>query len=71
MAPRNPSAGLDGQPSPETDPRAPYRAGVSPCFCMTSPSEAVAEMEAAWGQRLGPERFDQLRSLLIELNELA
>ena len=33
--------------------------------------EAVAEMEAAWAQRLGPERFDQLRSLLIELNELA
>jgi DNA-binding MarR family transcriptional regulator len=33
--------------------------------------EAVAEMEAAWAQRLGPERFDQLRGLLIELNQLA
>jgi len=33
--------------------------------------EAVAEMEASWAQRLGPERFDQLRSLLLELNEPA
>jgi DNA-binding MarR family transcriptional regulator len=33
--------------------------------------EAVAEMEAAWGERLGARRFAQLRTLLLELNELA
>ena len=29
--------------------------------------DAVAEMEAAWEQRLGPKRFAQLRNLLLEL----
>lgn len=33
--------------------------------------EAVGELEDAWAQRLGPERFDQLRGLLVELYELA
>jgi DNA-binding MarR family transcriptional regulator len=33
--------------------------------------EAVGEIEAAWGERLGPKRFSQLRGLLLELNELA
>ena len=33
--------------------------------------DAVAEMEAAWAQRLGPRRFAQLRTLLVELNEPA
>ena len=33
--------------------------------------EAVAEMEAAWAQRLGPRRFAQVRTLLVELNEPA
>lgn len=33
--------------------------------------EAVAEMEDAWAQRLGPERFEQLRELLQELNQPA
>ena len=33
--------------------------------------EAVGEVEAAWGQQLGPERFAQLRNLLLELNQLA
>jgi DNA-binding MarR family transcriptional regulator len=33
--------------------------------------EAVGEMETAWAQELGPERFDELRTLLLELNELA
>ena len=33
--------------------------------------EAVGELEDAWAQRLGPERFAQLRGLLVELNELA
>jgi DNA-binding MarR family transcriptional regulator len=31
--------------------------------------QAVTEMEDQWAERLGPERFDQLRSLLQELNE--
>jgi DNA-binding MarR family transcriptional regulator len=31
--------------------------------------EAVAEMEDAWGERLGEKRFAQLRTLLIELTE--
>ena len=30
---------------------------------------AVAEMEARWAEQLGPKRFDQLRTLLQELNE--
>ena len=33
--------------------------------------EAVAEMEMTWARQLGPERFGQLRELLLELNELA
>jgi DNA-binding MarR family transcriptional regulator len=32
--------------------------------------EAVSEVEATWAQQLGPERFTQLRDLLIELNQL-
>ena len=31
---------------------------------------AVAEVEDDWAQRLGPERFVELRGLLIELNRL-
>jgi DNA-binding MarR family transcriptional regulator len=30
--------------------------------------EAVGEMERDWAQQLGPERFDQLRTLLLDLN---
>jgi DNA-binding MarR family transcriptional regulator len=33
--------------------------------------EAVGEMETAWAQRLSPERFSQLRGLLLELNQPA
>lgn len=33
--------------------------------------DAVGELEAAWARQLGPERFAQLRSLLLELNQLA
>jgi DNA-binding MarR family transcriptional regulator len=32
--------------------------------------DAVGESEAAWARQLGPERFAQLRTLLLELNEL-
>ena len=31
--------------------------------------EAVADVESAWSERLGPKRFEQLRKLLIELGE--
>jgi DNA-binding MarR family transcriptional regulator len=33
--------------------------------------DAVAEMEAAWEQRLGPKGFAQLRDLLLELQQPA
>ena len=33
--------------------------------------EAVSEIERDWEQQLGPERFAQLRGLLLELNQLA
>ncbi len=33
--------------------------------------EAVAELETAWVQKLGPERFSELRNLLRDLAELA
>ena len=33
--------------------------------------EAVDEVEAAWSQQLGPERFAQLCNLLLELNQPA
>ena len=33
--------------------------------------DAVAEIETAWAQQLGPKRFAQLRSLLLELNDPA
>ena len=33
--------------------------------------DAVAEMEAAWEQRLGPKRFAVLRNLLLELQQPA
>jgi DNA-binding MarR family transcriptional regulator len=32
--------------------------------------EAVAEMETVWAEKLGPERFAQLRGLLVELDQL-
>src|SRR6476619_6977927 len=30
--------------------------------------EAVGEMEAVWAEQIGVERFEQLRSLLVEIN---
>ncbi len=31
--------------------------------------EAVGEVETAWAEQLGPERFTQLRALLLDLNQ--
>ncbi len=36
----------------------------------TTIREAVADLETTWAQQLGPERFDQLRTLLRDLGEL-
>ena len=33
--------------------------------------EAVGEMEAVWAEQIGAERFEQLRSLLVEINQPA
>ena len=33
--------------------------------------KAVDELETTWAQQLGPKRFAQLRSLLLELNQFA
>src|SRR3954463_2714290 len=33
--------------------------------------DAVAEVEAAWADQPGPKRFSQLRSLLLDVNQLA
>lgn len=33
--------------------------------------EAVGEVETTWAQQLGPQRFAQLRELLLELNQFA
>jgi DNA-binding MarR family transcriptional regulator len=33
--------------------------------------EAVDELEAAWAERLGAERFAQLRGFLVELSDVA
>jgi DNA-binding MarR family transcriptional regulator len=33
--------------------------------------EAVAEMETAWSQQIGKKRFEQLRGLLLEINDPA
>ena len=33
--------------------------------------EAVGDVEREWAERLGPARFSELRTLLLELNELA
>ena len=32
--------------------------------------DAVGEMETAWAHQLGPERFAQFRTILLELNDL-
>jgi hypothetical protein len=33
--------------------------------------EAVAELETTWSRQLGPKRFAELRTLLLELNQHA
>src|SRR5215204_3218788 len=62
---------LERRPDPE-DLRS-KRVGLTPrgTAAIEVIREAVAEVETAWAQQLGPKRFDQLRGLLLELNESA
>jgi DNA-binding MarR family transcriptional regulator len=58
---------------PDTDDLRSKRVALTPrgTSAIVAIREAVDEVEVAWAQQLGPERFAQLRNLLLELNELA
>jgi DNA-binding MarR family transcriptional regulator len=62
---------LERRPDPE-DKRS-KRIALTPrgTRAATTIRKAVAEMEDAWKQQLGPRRFAQLRALLLELNHPA
>jgi DNA-binding MarR family transcriptional regulator len=62
---------LERQPDP--DDKRSKRIALTPrgTRAATTIREAVAEMEDAWKQQLGPKRFAQLRALLQELNHPA
>ena len=55
----------------DPDDRRSKRISLTPrgTKAVTSIRRAVAEMEDSWTQQLGPKRFDQLRTLLQELNQ--
>ncbi len=57
---------------PDPDDRRAKRIGVTARgeAAIRVMREAVAEVEAAWTGQLGPERFAQLRELLLDLNRL-
>jgi DNA-binding MarR family transcriptional regulator len=59
---------LERQPDPED--RRSRRVALTPrgTAAIDVIREAVGEMETAWAQQLGPKRFAQLRSLLLDLN---
>jgi DNA-binding MarR family transcriptional regulator len=58
---------------PDPDDRRSKRIALTPrgTRAATTIRTAVAEMEDAWKQQLGPRRFAQLRALLQELNHPA
>jgi DNA-binding MarR family transcriptional regulator len=58
---------------PDPDDKRSKRIALTPrgTRAATTIREAVAEMEDAWKQQLGPKRFAQLRGLLQELNHPA
>ena len=58
---------------PDPSDRRSKRVAVTPrgASAIVVIREAVAEMETAWAHQLGPDRFDQLRGLLLELNQPA
>ena len=61
---------LERQPDP--DDRRSKRIALTPRGrkAATTIREAVAEMEDTWTQQLGSKRFDQLRTLLLDLGDL-
>ena len=56
---------------PDTDDLRSKRIALTPrgIAAIHAIREAVAEVEVTWERRLGPKRFSQLRSLLLELGE--
>ena len=58
---------------PDPDDLRSKRVGLTPrgTAAVRTIREAVAELEATWAEQLGAERFEQLRTLLLELNQLA
>jgi DNA-binding MarR family transcriptional regulator len=56
---------------PDPDDRRSKRIALTPRGVKAAATirEAVAEVEEAWAEELGPERFDQLRELLRDLNQ--
>ena len=56
---------------PDPDDLRSKRVSLTPrgASAITVIREAVAEMELTWAQQLGPKRFAQLRTLLLDLNE--
>ena len=61
---------LERQPDP--DDRRSKRIALTPrgAKAATTIREAVAEMEETWAQQLGFRRFNQLRTLLLDLGDL-
>ena len=55
---------------PDPDDRRSKRIALTPRGMAIIPvvREAVGEIETAWAKQLGRKRFDQLRSLLLDLN---
>jgi DNA-binding MarR family transcriptional regulator len=55
---------------PDPDDLRSKRIGLTPrgSAAIVVIREAVAEMETVWAEQLGPERFAQLRELLLELD---
>jgi DNA-binding MarR family transcriptional regulator len=57
---------------PDPDDQRSKRIALTPRGTSMIPviREAVGEVETAWAKQLGPKRFAQLRSLLLDLNQL-
>ena len=56
---------------PDPDDRRSKRVALTPraVEAVRVIREAVAEMEAAWAGQIGAERFEELRGLLVEINQ--
>ena len=61
---------LERRPDPD-DPRSKRIALTTRGWALVPVvRDAVREVEAEWARELGPERFAELRALLLELNQL-